>query len=619
MDCFKDSGVEKDNNQGADRLFSPRNGMGNINTRLVPDFVWNMSYMTELMIRRIAPFVSFHRLKYGNIGFRGSVTLMMRQCRIASIIPNLPEDVKYFLMKVRPHQAAGTENMAPPPPHLLRFDKREIRRVVTWLQSTGHPVWTNVEFDPGRLSRWGENDTGNLLDIVCLEVDEVDEKECDNDEGPAPDQLLDAEVEYCGLEVDRDENRRILAEAEEKLQKALRERDRLIQEKESKHNADNNAGDAKSDTDETSLNEPVFEAKEIESYDGFANPHVTEHFFGMTFPSLYPPVPVHHDLKTDKVVQTRTPHHTFNSGWRCKHATQCACGGKWHSTAAACLRSQHSHPCNSEDDMEQGTYCDTCGLTIKASIYHDYSAFSLHAEQAFTRDKLRHWGKYQMWRNDGRPAAHPVFPFVLHSLIQKSQMLGQARYTVHESPGVAEMTADELVQEIEQDGVTAFIRKLLINLGNVTNTSSYWRCRRNELRALVMYLQIKHGAAPTWFNTLSMAESHWPELRRVLAMHVSKVTQDRTMGRAIMENDAEFKKAVQTHEHIVTMYFAARCEHWYRLTLDELYGVVNYWYRFEFAKSRKSLHRFLAVRAMHIGHFSLGCCSLVRRVRARWL
>ena len=49
-------------------------------------------------------------------------------------------------------------------------------------------------------------------------------------------------------------------------------------------------------------------------------------------------------------------------------------------------------------------------------------------------------------------------------------------------------------------------------------------------------------------------------------------------------------KAVQENSHVVVNYFDLRTQSYHKKVLKPVFGVSNYWYRYEFAKSRGQIH-----------------------------
>ena len=207
--CHKDKKKELRRSRGssASRMaveprFSRQNGFGPMLRTCelilpVPAAVSRMSFMTELMLRTVVPAVSIVRLAHGNVGFRGTVTSLVRRSRVYKVVPRLPREVGMVVVRVT-RRRGGTKS--------LKFSKTEFLEAFRYFQATGHPLWAKTTLDQDNLDAWGQSDTGHLSDIVSIddaEEENADEGADDDDVGPQPEVLADAQdrsEEWFGLE-----------------------------------------------------------------------------------------------------------------------------------------------------------------------------------------------------------------------------------------------------------------------------------------------------------------------------------------------------------------------------------------------------------------------------------
>ena len=96
----------------------------------------------------------------------------------------------------------------------------------------------------------------------------------------------------------------------------------------------------------------------------------------------------------------------------------------------------------------------------------------------------------------------------------------------------------------------------------------------------------KHGL-PSFFMTGSCAEFYFPPLRRLLEEYILQ-----TKGKEVnLAEDSNSRfKAVQENTHVVVSYFDLRTQAYHEKVLKPVFGVSDYWYRYEFAKSRGQIH-----------------------------
>ena len=67
------------------------------------------------------------------------------------------------------------------------------------------------------------------------------------------------------------------------------------------------------------------------------------------------------------------------------------------------------------------------------------------------------------------------------------------------------------------------------------------------------------------------------------------IADDREEVNLAEDGNARFK-AVQENTHVVVNYFDLRTQSYHEKVLKPVFGVSDYWYRYEFAKSRGQIH-----------------------------
>ena len=90
-----------------------------------------------------------------------------------------------------------------------------------------------------------------------------------------------------------------------------------------------------------------------------------------------------------------------------------------------------------------------------------------------------------------------------------------------------------------------------------------------------------------FFMTGSCAEFHFPPLRRLLEQYILQSTGEEV--NLAEDSNARFK-AVQENTHVVVSYFDLRTQAHHEKVLKPVFGVSDYGYRYEFAKSRGQIH-----------------------------
>ena len=86
---------------------------------------------------------------------------------------------------------------------------------------------------------------------------------------------------------------------------------------------------------------------------------------------------------------------------------------------------------------------------------------------------------------------------------------------------------------------------------------------------------------PSFFMTGSCAEFYFPSLKRLLEQYILQTTGEEV--NLAEDSDARFKA-------VVVSYFDLRTQSYHEKVLKPVFGVSDYWYRYEFAKSRSQIH-----------------------------
>ncbi|XP_068686694.1 uncharacterized protein, partial [Montipora foliosa] len=215
-----------------------------------------------------------------------------------------------------------------------------------------------------------------------------------------------------------------------------------------------------------------------------------------------------------------------------------------------------------------------------------YGKGDYHINRPISCRALHEWAEHLLWYQDGRFARHKVWKFVVHNMILRKRTLEQSRYFVDQQLGDPHITVADLQERLAR-GDTSFTNKLLYFGANLRGTAQYWHQRRRELRAFVEFrVNEKHGL-PSFFMTGSCAEFYFPPLKRLLEEYILQSTGEEVN---LAENSNARFKAIQENTHVVVSYFDLRTQSYHEKVLKAVFGVSDYWYRYEFAKSRGQIH-----------------------------
>ncbi|CAH3045001.1 unnamed protein product [Porites lobata] len=166
-------------------------------------------------------------------------------------------------------------------------------------------------------------------------------------------------------------------------------------------------------------------------------------------------------------------------------------------------------------------------------------------------------------------------------MIMRKRALEQSRFFVDQQVGNPHITVADLQERLARGDT--FTDKLLYFGANLRGTAQYWHQRRTELRALVEFMVNEKRGLPSFFMTGSCAEFYFPPLRRLLEEYILQ-----TKGEEVNlaeDSNARFK-AAQENTHVVVIYFDLRTQAYHEKILKPVFGVSDYWHRYEFVKSR---------------------------------
>ncbi len=175
-------------------------------------------------------------------------------------------------------------------------------------------------------------------------------------------------------------------------------------------------------------------------------------------------------------------------------------------------------------------------------------------------------GKFE-WRF----ASHPRFPYWALNMKQRHQLLSQANIYLRQHPADANLTMEELKQMVNSMSANRMVNRLQRYVSKVQGTNQYWYQRLQELLAL-----IEQKGCPTFFSTFSAADSHWPDLQRLLQNNDGATRSAR--AQAVIDNP-----------HLTDWFFMQRLEEFFRHWLNGVMDAEWFWYRFQY-QARGSIH-----------------------------
>ena len=180
----------------------------------------------------------------------------------------------------------------------------------------------------------------------------------------------------------------------------------------------------------------------------------------------------------------------------------------------------------------------------------------------------------------------------------RHQLLSQAKVYLHHNPGDANLTIKELQAMVGNLSSEHLMKRLQRYASKVQGSNQYWYQRYQELRAI-----LDQKGPPTFFWTVSSADTYWPELHNLM-MHPSGAQLTHQMR----------VQAVINNPHITDWYFSSKLsdwiDHWLYKTLDTEW----HWCRYEY-QARGSTHAHGCAKLKN----DPGLCTLVEKAAVGWL
>lgn len=178
--------------------------------------------------------------------------------------------------------------------------------------------------------------------------------------------------------------------------------------------------------------------------------------------------------------------------------------------------------------------------------------------------------------HDQRFAKDPRFRFFALNSTMRWQAITQGNVCVQRNSRLRNASLPEMREMLSKDPSLA--RQIMFYGSTLRGTRSFWFTRCGELLDMVSQL-----GAPTAFLTLSAADTHWPDLFKILD------PEDRIAKMPEMEANRIRQRFVNDNPLVVATFFQERAEFFVKNTLSRKFKMKDYWVRYEW-QHRGSAH-----------------------------
>ena len=207
------------------------------------------------------------------------------------------------------------------------------------------------------------------------------------------------------------------------------------------------------------------------------------------------------------------------------------------------------------------------------------------------------WMERLLYYEDGRFATDKMWAFYALNYAVRKKNNDSGAYFVNGFFDNGPQTLAELQDKV-MDGDMSWVNRLAYFSYHVKGSPGYWRFKRSEVYSWINHhIESKHGP-PSLFITLSCAEFHWPDIKRLL--------EDRYLVAGISPPDLEstgFINAVNNFTLIVQEYFQLRVQNWMETVGKHIFGIQHHWLRYEFAPGRGQIHAHMLAITDHLDVF----------------
>ena len=207
------------------------------------------------------------------------------------------------------------------------------------------------------------------------------------------------------------------------------------------------------------------------------------------------------------------------------------------------------------------------------------------------------WMERLLYYEDGRFATDKMWAFYALNYAVRKKNNDSGAYFVNGFFENGPQTLVEL-QERVKDGDMSWVNRLAYFSYHVKGSPGYWRFKRSEVYSWINHhIESRHGP-PSLFITLSCAEYHWPDIKRLI--------ENRYLVAGISPPDLEktgFISAVNNFTLIVQEYFQLRVQNWMETVGKHVFGIQHHWLRYEFAPGRGQIHAHMLAITDHLDVF----------------
>ena len=181
---------------------------------------------------------------------------------------------------------------------------------------------------------------------------------------------------------------------------------------------------------------------------------------------------------------------------------------------------------------------------------------------------------------------------------RRHQLISQASVYLNHNPDDAKLTIHHLRDMVGRLSSELLMKRMQRYAAKILGSNQYWFQRHQELRAL-----LDQKGPPTFFWTVSSADTYWPELHKLMPHTPGSQPAHQFRVQAVINNP-----------HITDWFFSAKLADWIQAWLYNTLDAEWHWCRMEY-QARGSTHAHGCAKLKN----DPGICNLVKKAALGWL
>ena len=208
------------------------------------------------------------------------------------------------------------------------------------------------------------------------------------------------------------------------------------------------------------------------------------------------------------------------------------------------------------------------------------------------KESFEDWAQRMLWYEDGRFARDKMWAFYALNVSNRKRNQSSGGFFINSWYKEGELSMKKIREDIE-NGNTKWLDKITYYSKRVQGSAPYWRQRRDEVYAWINHHVANGNGPPTFFITLSCAEYHWPDIKKLIQERYE------IAGLPAPNLEKSYVQIVNDYTLIVQEYFQKRVHLWLETVGKTVFKIKHHWLRFEFAASRGQIHAHMLAISEH--------------------